>query len=123
MDLAETVAAEHHELVGARDGHYAGVVEYGEDALLLRVHLIRAARRSIDLQTFIWEGDASANLIAYELVQAARRGVQVRVLLDHMWSAKNTSAITFDETTYPGVEIKIYRPPARTQRWLDTART
>ncbi len=116
MDFAERVGAEHHELAGARDGHYAGVVEYAEDALLLRVHLIRAARRSIDLQTFIWAGDASADLIAYELVQAATRGVQVRVLLDHMGSAKNTRAITFDETTYPGVEIKIYRPPAK---WLN----
>jgi len=116
MDLAETVAVEHHELPGARDGHYAGVVEYGEDALLLRVHLIRAARRSIDLQTFIWDDDASAQVIAFELVQAAKRGVQVRVLLDHMWSAKNTSAITFDETTYPGIDIKIYRPPAK---WLN----
>ncbi len=117
MDLAERVAAEHHGLIDAQDGHYAGVVEYPYDALLLRVHLIRAARRSIDLQTFIWEaGDASAKLIAYELVQAARRGVQVRVLLDHMWSAKATDEITFDETTFPGVEIKIYRPPAK---WLN----
>lgn len=117
MDLAERVAVEHHGLTAAQDGHYAGVVEYPYDALLLRVHLIRAARRSIDLQTFIWEaGDASAKLIAYELVQAAKRGVQVRVLLDHMWSAKATDEITFDETTFPGVEIKIYRPPAK---WLN----
>ncbi len=117
MDLAEQVAAEHHSQPLAQDGHYAGVIEYPYDALLLRIHLIRAAKRSIDLQTFIWEaGDASSKLIAYELVQAARRGVQVRVLLDHMWSAKATEEITFDETTFPGVEIKIYRPPAK---WLN----
>ncbi|MEP7044896.1 MAG: hypothetical protein ABI843_17670, partial [Dokdonella sp.] len=33
--------------------HYVNVLERGEDSLLLRIHLIRAARTSIDIQTFI----------------------------------------------------------------------
>ncbi len=113
LDLAERVSAEHHGSPGARDGHYASSVEYAYDALLLRVHLIRAARRSIDVQTFIWAGDESSDLLAYELVQAARRGVKVRILVDSMGTEGAARRIGFNESTYPNIEIKIYRPAAR----------
>ena len=35
-------------------GNRVAIVSGGYDALLLRVHLIRLARVSIDIQTFIW---------------------------------------------------------------------
>ncbi len=97
----------------ALTGHQVGIIEYPYDALLLRVHLIRAARSTIDLQTFTWHADESASLIGYELVQAARRGVKVRVILDGVWSARDIELVTFAETTYPNLEFKIYRPAAR----------
>ena len=34
--------------------HHAVLLETGDDALLARIHLIRSARESIDIQTFIW---------------------------------------------------------------------
>ena len=64
-------------------------IENGYDALLLRVHLIRQAQRSIDLQTFIWTNDECGRLMICELVEAARRGVRVRIIADHMVSDKN----------------------------------
>ena len=63
--------------------HYLSLLNVGEDALLARVHLIRAARTSIDLQTFIWVDDDTGRLIFAELLNAARRGVKVRLIVDH----------------------------------------
>ncbi len=97
----------------ARTGHHAGIVEFPRDALLLRVHLIRAARHTIDLQTFIWANDDSSNLLAYELLQASQRGVQIRLLVDSIGVQNVGDHVTFDETTYPNLEIKVYRPAAR----------
>src|SRR5688500_17422780 len=39
----------------------------GYDALLLRVHLIRQAKSSINIQTFIWTNDECGRLVLYEL--------------------------------------------------------
>ena len=47
-DLAERVLAES---TPASPRHHAVLLDKGPDALLVRVHLIRSARRSIDLQT------------------------------------------------------------------------
>ncbi len=85
-------------------------IERGYDALLLRVHLIRQARRSIDLQTFIWKNDESGRLMIYELIEAARRGVKVRVIADHMVSEKNPEIGAFLATAHPNFEVRHYRP-------------
>lgn len=56
-------------------GNHVANISGGYDALLLRVHLIRPARSSIEIQTFIWSNDESGRLMIYELIEAARRGV------------------------------------------------
>ena len=85
-------------------------IENGADALLLRVHLIRQARRSIEIQTFIWTNDECGRLMIYELVEAARRGVQVRVIADHMVSDQDPAIGAFLATVSPNLEVRHYRP-------------
>ncbi len=85
-------------------------LEDGYDALLLRVHLIRQARRSIELQTFIWTNDECGRLMIYELVEAARRGVKVRIIADHMVSDQNPEVGAFLATIHPNFEVRHYRP-------------
>ncbi|MBL0029841.1 MAG: phospholipase, partial [Rhodanobacteraceae bacterium] len=69
--------------------HGAILLSDAEAALVARVHLIRAARESIELQTFIFADDDVGLLILGELLTAARRGVRVRVLSDQMFSIEN----------------------------------
>ena len=57
--------------------HYIHVLDIGDKALLARIHLIRAARKSIHIQTFIWTNDESGRYVVYELLQAAKRGVKI----------------------------------------------
>src|SRR6185503_15117825 len=66
--------------------HYVNLLEQGADALALRVHLIRSARSSSEIQTFIFAEDDAGYLIIDELVKAARRGVKVRIIVDQLFS-------------------------------------
>ena len=103
------------------------ILNDGHDALLLRVHLIRNARRSINLQTFIWHNDECGRLIMYELINAAKRGVKVRVIVDHFVSDKDPDIVAFLATAHRNnLKIKHYRPaanrikPTKLQKWTGT---
>ena len=58
--------------------HYALLLDYGQDALVSRLDLIRGARHSIDLQTYIFDEDDAGHLVLDELMAAVRRGVRRR---------------------------------------------
>lgn len=90
--------------------HFVNVLEQGEEALLVRVHLIRAARRSIDIQTFIWINDDAGRLILDELLVAARRGVRVRVLADQLFSLEDTELLSRLALIHRNFEVRIYNP-------------
>ena len=90
--------------------HYVNLLEAGEDSLLLRVHLIRAARKSIDIQTFIWAGDDAGWLVLDELVAAAERGVRVRVLVDQLFSLDDVEWLSRIARAHANIELKLYNP-------------
>jgi putative cardiolipin synthase len=91
-------------------GNRLAIISGGYDALLLRVHLIREARTSIEVQTFIWSDDESGRLLIYELIEAARRGVKVRIIADHMVSDQDPATVAFLTTVHPNFQLKHYRP-------------
>ncbi|MES2692990.1 MAG: phospholipase D family protein [Verrucomicrobiota bacterium] len=91
-------------------GNRLAIVSGGYDALLLRIHLIRHAKTSIAIQTFIWTNDECGRLMIYELIEAARRGVRVRILADHMFSDQDPDTVAFLATVHPNFELKHYRP-------------
>ncbi|HET7924669.1 MAG TPA: phospholipase D family protein [Rhodanobacteraceae bacterium] len=90
--------------------HYVNLLETGEDALLLRIHLIRAARKSIDIQTFIWAEDDAGWLMLDELIAAARRGVHVRVIVDQLFSIDNIEWLSRIAEAHANLELKVYNP-------------
>jgi phosphatidylserine/phosphatidylglycerophosphate/cardiolipin synthase-like enzyme len=90
--------------------HHATLVENGEDALLLRLHLIRAARDYIDLQNFILRKDETGELLLNELLGAARRGVRVRLLLDQMFSFSDAEYLVRLTLSHRNLEVRFYNP-------------
>jgi len=94
-------------------GNRVLIVNSGYDALLLRVHLIRQAVRTIDIQTFIWTNDECGRFLMYELIAAAKRGVRVRIIADHFVSDKDPGIVAFLATVNPNLQIKHYRPAAK----------
>ena len=84
---------------------FVSLLELGDDALLARVHLIRAARRSIDLQTFIWRDDPTSRFLFDELVAAAERGVLVRLLIDGLNMPAKPEQLALMASAHRNLEI------------------
>lgn len=103
--------------------HHVVLLETGEDALLLRIHLIRAAQQFIDLQNFILRADLTGTLLLNELLDAARRGVKVRLLLDQMFTVADVEHLVKLTLAHANFEIRFYNPSfhkAQTQKhdWI-----
>lgn len=92
------------------DQHRVLILDYGQDALLARIHMIRAARQTIDLQTFIFDEDDSARVIVRELVGAAKRGVKVRLLMDQLHAMRSTEMLAALAGVHSNLETKLYNP-------------
>ena len=91
--------------------HRVGLVDIGYEALLFRIHLIRNAQKTIDVQTFIWENDACGKAFMQACIDAAERGVQVRFLMDHYYSERDMDAAVALAQVHPKLQIRRYRPP------------
>ena len=90
--------------------HYARILDGGPDALLVRIHMIRSARRSIDLQTYIFDEDDAGWLVLRELQAAAARGVRVRLLLDQLAALEKVETVAAVASLHAGLELRIYNP-------------
>ena len=94
-----------------RPKHYAAIYNIGEYALALRVHLIRSARHSIDIQTFIWTDDATTRFLFSELKRAAQRGVSVRLLIDHASPFGNRiEPLAAMVSAHANIKIRYFKP-------------
>lgn len=90
--------------------HYALLLDYGQDALVSRLDLIRGARHSIDLQTYIFDEDDAGHLVLDELMAAVRRGVRVRMLVDQLSALKQVDTLAALASAHTNFEIRIYNP-------------
>lgn len=100
--------------VAAASGEHGGssgfrIITLGIDGLLVRVQMIDAAERTLDLQYFIFRGDVAGHLVGDALRRAAARGVRIRVLVD------DADTLAGDEQvlalgSLPNVEIRVFNP-------------
>lgn len=86
------------------------LINYGSEALAMRIHFIRAAKKSIDIQTFIWVNDDAGLLMIRELLAAARRGVKVRVIIDQMFSMGSPKFVAEISTLHENLSFRMYNP-------------
>jgi len=96
-------ALEHDGASGFR------IITSGAEGLLARIQMIDGAERTLDLQYFIFRGDASGRLVLDALRRAALRGVRVRVLVDDGDTvAGDQRVLALDGRA--GVEVRIFNP-------------
>lgn len=91
------------------DRHYVGLLHTGADAFTSRIHLIPAAKRSIDIQTFLWVSDQAGVYLAVELLAAARRGVRVRLLVDQM-AQQGKTELARTLVLHENLQVRLYNP-------------
>ncbi|MBN2097359.1 MAG: phospholipase D family protein [Candidatus Omnitrophica bacterium] len=104
-DLVKDAFRNHH--------HYVNMLNIGDDALLAIVHLIRQARKSINIQTFIWGNDEAAGFVAYELFKAAKRGVIINIIIDGFGNKKDPKTDAILAAANQNLRVKYYNPVAK----------
>ncbi|MGH8497791.1 MAG: phospholipase D family protein, partial [Methylococcales bacterium] len=99
--------------------HAVVLLDRGQDSLVARLHLIHSAKKSIELQTFIFEQDDTGQLTLQALMDAAKRGVKVRVLLDQQFGLADPNLQAYLASYHDNFELRLYNPlfdEARTQK-------
>ncbi len=91
--------------------HRVALLEDGRTALRYRLSLIRSARQSIRIQTFILTDDRTGFLMLDELARAARRGVTVQLLSDALFTDIEPERLAILAGLDDRLELRIYNPP------------
>ena len=91
----------------------------GPDALAARLAMARAAQRSLDVQTYIFEPTGTGAAVLGDIIDAADRGVHVRLLLDDLHTAGLDKVLAAVDS-HPNIEVRLFNPFAnRGARWLE----
>ena len=89
------------------------ILDHGEEALALRINLIRSARKSVRIQTLPGLLTRWARPVMWELVRAhLDRGIKVEILIDHMFSEHDPKLIAYLSSFGPGFQVKYFNPSA-----------
>lgn len=94
------------EALGEAASGVALIPEAGA-AFALRAASARAARRSLDLQYYMWRGDVTGQLLACEVLAAADRGVTVRLLLDDVYALGPERTLAALDA-HPLIEVRLF---------------
>ena len=100
--------------------HHAALLDMGEDSLKARLHLIRAATKTIQFQNFLFRRDQTGGLVMHELVQAANRGVKVRIIFDQLFTVSELDYLAGLALEHHNFEVRLYNPlfnNAKTNRY------
>jgi putative cardiolipin synthase len=67
------------------------------------------ARKTLDLQYYLWKGDTTGQLLLWQALRAADRGVQVRILIDDIYhSGRDIAYAAIDQ--HPNVQVRVFNP-------------
>ncbi|MCU0939841.1 MAG: phospholipase D family protein, partial [Burkholderiaceae bacterium] len=112
--LTDSVQTRLGQAVAPRLAQHPGLsgfmpFEDPHDAFAARVLLSRLAERSLDVQYFIWHGDAVGTLLWQAMWEAAERGVRVRLLVDDANNA-GLDPVLAALDAHPNLELRLYNP-------------
>lgn len=89
------------------EGNRVELLQNGDEIFPAMVRSIAAARRTVNLESYIFSDDAAGRLIADAVEGAARRGIEVRVLVDG--TGAHPGKLTA-EMEAAGVKVRVYHP-------------
>ncbi len=84
----------------------------GLDAFAVRVDLIDAAVKAVDIQYYIYRYDLTGKILLHRLLAAADRGVRVRFLVDDLGS-DGIDDVLAAANVHPHFEVRLFNPRAR----------
>jgi cardiolipin synthase C len=87
------------------------LVPIGIDGFLLRAEMIDRAKKTLDLQYYIFRSDETGKLLADAVLRAADRGVRVRLLIDDFDDTKREGEVDALDA-HPNIKVRRYNPLA-----------
>ncbi|MGZ8237020.1 MAG: phospholipase D family protein [Methylobacter sp.] len=110
-DYASTTIGAYFEKAAASHPGQSGFAIFpdGSRAFTARIAMTELAEKTLDLQYFAWEADATGRILAERVVRAADRGVRVRILVDDL-NLKGRDAVVAALDAHPNIEIRIFNP-------------
>ena len=85
------------------------IIRHGRPAFTARVALADLAQKTLDVQYFLWETDATGRNLVDHLVRAADRSVRVRILIDD-FNLKDLDATIAALDAHPNIEVRLFNP-------------
>jgi putative cardiolipin synthase len=105
--LAAVASAVQTRLEPGETAHW--LLDRNGSALEARLALTDQAAATLDVQYFIWQRDATGNLLGQRLLAAADRGVRVRLLLDDFGvSSEAGEIIKLD--AHERIDVRVFNP-------------
>jgi len=92
------------------------IIPAGSDGLHIRLQMIHAAERTIDLQYFIFHGDDTGRQLTAAIVEAADRGVRVRILIDDAETQEGDEPIA-RLAFHASIELRVFNPLRYRGHW------
>ncbi len=121
QDYLETSVGQLFEAAAVQHPDQSGVaiIRRGRKAFTARIALTEMAEKSLDVQYYIWEEDATGRILAERLIRAADRGLRVRILVDDInLAGRDANVASMD--AHPNIEIRLFNPFAhRDKRGFD----
>ncbi|WP_199508565.1 MULTISPECIES: phospholipase D family protein [unclassified Psychrobacter] len=106
-DLVAAIS-EQNEIHPDLSGYHPIVT--GANAFAARSILTGMAKRTIDVQYYIWHDDQAGQLLLRDLWDAAERGVIVRLLLDDFNSSPELDQQLLRFSSHPNIAVRIINP-------------
>jgi cardiolipin synthase len=88
-------------------GNRAELLKNGDEIFPAMIKEIEGAKRSVNLESYIFSDDKAGSMITNALVDAARRGVEVRVLVDGTGGHPGKLG---DQMKKAGIDLRVYHP-------------
>jgi putative cardiolipin synthase len=117
-ELAARASPIEAELRAGESAHW--LLDRNDLAFTARLALADEAEATLDVQYFIWQDDASGQLLAGRLLAAADRGVKVRLLIDD-FSVSTARGEILQLDAHPRVEVRTFNPWRTRDSRLGTA--
>lgn len=92
----------------SKQEHKMVLLNSGLAAFWARLDLIRNAKKSIELEYFIYDLDQSSRILTQEVLKKSKEGVKVRIIVDFSMPIFKLNPFVAAFLTKSGVEVKYY---------------
>ncbi|MBS1971875.1 MAG: phospholipase D family protein [Bdellovibrionales bacterium] len=108
--MVQAASAAESYVFKTKEPQQMAIINTGSLSLQKRLQMIESAKRTIEVEFFIYNIDEAGRLFTQALVKKAREGVQVRVLIDYGWPIAKLDTFYATLLEQNGVQVRYYNP-------------